>query len=131
MAGSDHKCFKGGFMCILSGLPLDYFSGNTEKNLDRKGKAGMKTSFTQCFPALVFIGPLCSGCFASVIWLMRDYIGQGLYKYTRKEGRGTTFGFESESHTGYSHLGRGASHSSTCKDKKSLAHQNSSLKLNS
>lgn len=44
---------------------------NMKKYLNRKN------SFTQYLPPLVFIGPLCSGFFTSVIWLMRGYIGQG------------------------------------------------------
>lgn len=42
------------------------------------------------------MGLLGSGFFASVILLMREYIGQGLSKYMPKEGRGTMFGFELE-----------------------------------
>lgn len=45
MVGLDYKCFKGGFMCILFGFFLDYFSGNIERNFDRKSKVGMKILF--------------------------------------------------------------------------------------
>lgn len=55
MAGSDHRCFKGRFVCIPSGLPLDNLL-ELSKVSTEKARQGYRTRLHSASQPLVFMG---------------------------------------------------------------------------